>query len=896
MATQPPYSLPGPSNYYPPPPYAYGSHSPAPPSGPAPYPYQYSVSPTNGQGHPAHSPSPPRVNSHGRGYPPRGGSNYQNYHPHHHPHYHHHHSPSHRYPYPPRSPHHPPPSHQPQNKYPTHAQTPPHVAYSPNYAIHSSTTYTPPVWQPQQPLSPLPKQLSMLSSLPPGPPQPSRSPQQDDTPASPNAEILKPDTDTPPMDEIAKPNSEEPVDISSADAPQKPATPTPTAMSHSSHSLIARSHTPPNTDSSSTSSPPSVTASPDSISNQPIPVHASEYVIWSRRPTNPSSAPGVIISPRACPPQYIRQKAVGLPSPSPSPLLAEEGQHQAPAPAALPADVSSSLATEATTATPSAAGTSVPASPVSSNTPLSVAISPSADEMIKDSESLRAATPQPEPAALPPDQTVEDRSSKEESPSSPAHKPSADPKPAAPRPSFASLFRQESAKPNALPRSSVIGFSVPASAVPSTSIIVPTKKPELLSLLTSGPSSQPTMRIRPRGLVNTGNMCFANAVLQVLVYCSPFWRLFHELGKFVDGPEEGAMDASKTPLVDATVRFLQEFVPKQKATAGGKGKGVDTAYNGYNEDEDIVDSFIPTYVYDALKEKKRFDHMRGGHQEDAEEFLGFYLDTLEEELLSITSSLQQKTADSEVHPEGRNGDAVAEDGPWLEVGKRNRSAVTRTAKTTESPITRIFGGKFRSTLRVPHQKDSIIYEDWRSLQLDIQRDQIHSIKDALSYISAPQSVQVTSVTRPGAILDATQTVHIESLPPILILHLKRFLYDVTAGGVAKVGKQVSFAPELEVGSDIMAPGRKLHLTKYKLFGALYHHGHSASGGHYTLDVLHPNIDLSPTKPREGWIRIDDELVSDVRPEDVFSPSENAESNRCAYLLFYRRVSGGVGRT
>lgn len=56
----------------------------------------------------------------------------------------------------------------------------------------------------------------------------------------------------------------------------------------------------------------------------------------------------------------------------------------------------------------------------------------------------------------------------------------------------------------------------------------------------------------------------------------------------------------------------------------------------------------------------------------------------------------------------------------MEVGKRNRTTVTRNAKSTESPITRIFGGKFRSTLRAPHQKDSVMVEDWRALQLDIQ--------------------------------------------------------------------------------------------------------------------------------------------------------------------------------
>ena len=43
-------------------------------------------------------------------------------------------------------------------------------------------------------------------------------------------------------------------------------------------------------------------------------------------------------------------------------------------------------------------------------------------------------------------------------------------------------------------------------------------------------------------------------------------------------------------------------------------------------------------------------------------------------------------------------------------------------------------------------------------------------------------------------------MHIDSLPVILVLHLKRFLYDANAGGVAKVGKQVTFAPELEIGN------------------------------------------------------------------------------------------------
>jgi ubiquitin carboxyl-terminal hydrolase 10 len=156
-------------------------------------------------------------------------------------------------------------------------------------------------------------------------------------------------------------------------------------------------------------------------------------------------------------------------------------------------------------------------------------------------------------------------------------------------------------------------------------------------------------------------------------------------------------------------------------------------------------------------------------------------------------------------------------------------------KAAESPITRIFGGKFRSTLRAPQQKDSVIVEDWRSLRLDIQvyrpcfyfpllqanhfqREQIHTIRDALSFISAPQSVSVTHPSRPGITVEASQQVLIEALPPILVLHLKRFLYDTSVRGVEKVGKQVRFAEELEVGGEVMVPLARKTPTRYKLFG------------------------------------------------------------------------------
>jgi hypothetical protein len=61
--------------------------------------------------------------------------------------------------------------------------------------------------------------------------------------------------------------------------------------------------------------------------------------------------------------------------------------------------------------------------------------------------------------------------------------------------------------------------------------------------------------------------------------------------------------------VDATVRFLDEFVyEEKKPSQWGRGKAREEEEE--KKEDDGVDSFIPMWVYDALKEKKRFDNMR----------------------------------------------------------------------------------------------------------------------------------------------------------------------------------------------------------------------------------------------------------------------------------------------
>ncbi|KAF5368763.1 hypothetical protein D9615_010401 [Tricholomella constricta] len=677
-------------------------------------------------------------------------------------------------------------------------------------------------------------------------------------------------------------------------------------------------HKPPAQDRQSQPKPP-----PSLSPTVPKPSHPlGEWAIWSRRPQDPAHAPGIIISPNAKPPPNVVEQALELPTPPLTPVFHTQEldfetqnapysapQQQPETESELESIPSSSTATSSSVNETTDRDTPAVSSPISSATSLSASIDISAKASL--------------PVLSTPPASTSVSSSSPASPSvlAPVQQQHATtPTPTLPKKSWASLLQSSAPSSSSqgrprLPTSSVVGISVPASSLTASqahpgqsqfahpALALPhAKRTELLALLTSPPAtSVDAPLIRPRGLVNAGNMCFANSVLQVLVYCPPFHRLFTELARFGFGFRAAEKEKEKdgkgpTPLVDAMVEFVREFsAAPSKAKVkvivngrGGKGKGKEREEQQEKEEEER-ESFLPSYVYDAMKEKTVFDGMRCGQQEDAEEFLGFFLDALEEELLAVVQALsghppakkvKAKAKKQENGVDEREVEEEKEDG-WLEVGKRNRMVVTRTIKAAETPITRLFGGKVRSTLKAPGQKDSMTVEAWRALRLDIQPDSIQTLPDALAHMAVPQSLDLEPPRH------ASIQHLLEAVPPVLVVHLMRFCYDKNVGGVVKIGKEVQWGDQLEVGGDVMAPAlRRAPAARYKLFGVVYHHGQSASGGHYTLDVLHSARYAGAQSP-EGWMRLDDELVSDVRPEDVFAPFP--EEGKAAYLLFYCRV-------
>jgi len=154
--------------------------------------------------------------------------------------------------------------------------------------------------------------------------------------------------------------------------------------------------------------------------------------------------------------------------------------------------------------------------------------------------------------------------------------------------------------PTSLPNTASESYDAGVASVSDSSHLAPP------SIRSSIPASRPTgsaalPRLRARGLVNTGNICFATAVLQLLVNLPLFWNLFRELGDLKGRRGAGVPETGggATPLVDATVRFFKEFLVEQESPSTQQQSQLVTGGTSR------VDSFEPTYMYDAMKEKRQ---------------------------------------------------------------------------------------------------------------------------------------------------------------------------------------------------------------------------------------------------------------------------------------------------
>lgn len=366
--------------------------------------------------------------------------------------------------------------------------------------------------------------------------------------------------------------------------------------------------------------------------------------------------------------------------------------------------------------------------------------------------------------------------------------------------------------------------------------------------------------ILPRGLTNRSNYCYVNAILQALIACPPFYNMLKAL------PYQTRRGKSSTPVIDSLVELCYEFSPLASAGRGGRGGAAGAGTAPTVPAGPPLEGGAGLRVLRALRP---FPGSQEGRQEDAEEFLGCLLNSLNDEMLELMKLVEPEETVANAGPASASVAGVTEedDDEWKVMGPRNRGAVERRWAARRTPVADIFRGRTRLRLtRAAHHDVTDAVQPFFTLQLDIER--ASSVKDALELLAGKDSLEGVS--------DAWQQLSLEQLPVVLLLHLKCFQLDAE-GHTAKIVKNIDFPIDLKIDPKIMSS--KLKYTSkqrvYKLFAVVYHEGVEAVKGHYLTDTFHGQV---------GWIRYDDSTVSVVSEGAVLKP----KAPRMPYLLMYRR--------
>jgi ubiquitin C-terminal hydrolase len=321
------------------------------------------------------------------------------------------------------------------------------------------------------------------------------------------------------------------------------------------------------------------------------------------------------------------------------------------------------------------------------------------------------------------------------------------------------------------------------------------------------------------GLVNIGNTCFLNAVLQALARCPP---LVDALLK-----QPRLRDSKKAPLVPAFQQFFQDSQHATLLTPSG-----------------IVKTLL------AVVADCEDDWYRPRQQADAAECIQYILDGLHDAMyrqVRITIHGDPETTEQKAQTKALES--------WSSFYAKEYS-----------PIVEHFYGQYQIRITCDACKSvSERYEPWLMLKLPIPGGEkvgasVPSFADCMNAALAAEVIEGYACDTCKSPQTATMSTRISKLPNILLLTFKRF----TNHG-AKIRGQVDWDLEALSLKPWMAfrrcPFRDEAVKEdYKTFAILEHNG-SARGGHYRMFA------------REGdsWAEADDESVRPVDVGTVISP-------------------------
>lgn len=376
----------------------------------------------------------------------------------------------------------------------------------------------------------------------------------------------------------------------------------------------------------------------------------------------------------------------------------------------------------------------------------------------------------------------------------------------------------------------------------NTSISTKSGKKKRSSNFTWRVLTEPSLnRTEPRGLVNRSNFCYLNAVLQPLLLCQPFVNIIGNLRDRI------TLHRHHLKWLPAFLDLIEAFAPKSD------GPTKDFSY--------IRSPVSPEGVYRCWEHSEE--------QEDAEEFLRLILNGLHEELLRYRVDLGWALPSFK----GILHEKQTVEDEWMSVvGQGKRVATSRTLIEPPSPMSVLVNGVFKSVVKSAGSKDSHVSEPFQFLPLDISDGS--SVFSAIEHLTMPERIGQKS----------TKQLLIDRVPPLLIIHLKRFVFNADTGQASKSFAHVNIPEELDLSECIQNWGDDVFFSadeplRFKLMSVVYHMGRFTHGGHYTCHVYHG----------DAWFYCDDGTITRTPPRESVVGMMAMERNRTPYLLFYLRL-------
>ncbi|ALC41448.1 CG8830 [Drosophila busckii] len=367
-----------------------------------------------------------------------------------------------------------------------------------------------------------------------------------------------------------------------------------------------------------------------------------------------------------------------------------------------------------------------------------------------------------------------------------------------------------------------------------------------------GPIDRRNARV---GLVNLGNTCYMNSVLQALAMTSDFSRQILLI-------ESGSQLLHKVQQQIALMHHSMRY------------------------------ELTPSLVLNAT----RPPGFTPGLQQDSSEFLGYLLDLLHEHEINSgavenatgkakNEANEQQLVAAGVIPYNSKDQQLANYMPRSNVTANGPTTPTNAqAKQLPSTIDKTFAGKLSTTYKCLSCTWQSRNEDsFRELQLSFPDDKEecgannYSVQDLIDYYCSPeQLIGENQYFCPNCkkLCDAERRIGITQPPRNLILTLKQFKYDQKYHFRTKLMHKVFHDESVIVKVCANDSLQENCMVQYDLYAGVVHAGYSMDSGHYFTFAADQS---------KNWFKFNDSLVTSSEPQEMHSLT----SPNTPYILFYQ---------